>query len=195
MTEEKNEEIQEEEELELPEVAEGEEDTTDWKELALKQQGINKRLKTKIAKAKEAKEEEKPKEPEKPEEDKIKTKKSDEITLTTGDKALLKSYKEIKGTDELALCENWINKYKVDLEEMLEDEVFNAKLTKLREAKKVKDATPSSTKRSAGADTSTKDYWVNKYENGTPLKDIPTELRRDVLNARIKEDEQRTHFA
>ena len=45
-----NEEVDEVEEL--PEVQEGEEDTTDWKALALKNQGIAKRLKTKLDKSK-----------------------------------------------------------------------------------------------------------------------------------------------
>ena len=191
MEEEKNE-NQEEEELELPEVAEGEEDTTDWKELALKQQGINKRNKTKGKKIKEEFEEYKKNNPSKePEKSELKKeeKKSDEITLSTGDKALLKSYKDIKGADELALCENWINKYQSTLEEMLEDEVFEAKLGKLREAKKVKEATPSSSKRSVGSDNTAVDFWLNK-----PFGEVPQELKAQVLNARLEKDEQKSMF-
>lgn len=40
---------------ELPEVEEGQEDQTDWKALALKNQGIAKRMKTKLEKSKEVK--------------------------------------------------------------------------------------------------------------------------------------------
>jgi len=185
MTEEKNEQIQEEEELELPEVAEGEEDTTDWKELALKQQGINKRLKTKNEKLKvkkeEPKKEEKP--PEKPDE------KPSENKLTTGDKALLNSYKKIKGADEIALCENWMTQYKSTLEEMMEDEVFNNRLSKLREAKAVNDALPKSGKRSSSSDTSAVDFWINK-----PFEEVPKELKRDVLNAQLANEEKESMF-
>ena len=172
---EENEQIQEEEELDLPEVAEGEEDTTDWKDLALKQQGINKRLKTKLEKAKEKKEEAKEtKPPEKPDE------KPGEYKLSSGDKALLNSYKQIKGTDEITLCENWLSKYGGTPEEMIEDEVFVSKLEKLRDAKLVAQATPTSTKRSPTSDTSVIDYYLDK-----PFSEVPKDKQRDVLNARI----------
>lgn len=104
-----------------------------------------------------------------------------EIKLNTGDKAYLNSLLSIKGKDELALSENWLNKYKCDIDEMVEDEVFTAKLNKLREAKAVKDAIPSSNKRSTGSDNKAVDYWIDK-----PFNEVPKELQKDVLNAQIK---------
>lgn len=181
-----NEQIQEDEEIQDPtEVAEGEEDTTDWKALALKNQGIAKRLKTKLEKAKEV---------EKPKVEPVQPEKPNDFKFTTGDKALMFSLKQIKGADEIALAESWIKKYGGEIDDMLEDEVFNSKLTKLREAKAVKDAIPEGTKRSTGAITNKVDFWLAKYQSGTPLNEVPQELRTEVLNARLKADEQKHKF-
>lgn len=175
-----------EETLDLPKVAEGEEeDTTDWKAEAekLQQKAIRQREKTKELKAKLAEKEKldiKATEP---------PKTSDEVKLNTGDKALLKAYKDIKGADELALVENWMSKYKLTPEELIEDEVFNSKLSKLREAKEVKDAIPVSTHRSAGSNNKAVDYWIDK-----PFSEVPQEFKREVLNARLERDEQKAKF-
>lgn len=178
-----NEQIQEvEEDLELPEVAEGEDDTTDWKALALKQQGINKRLKTKIEKI-SSKKEEKPDVPAKPES------KPNEFKLSSGDKALLNSYKGIKGADEIALCENWLTKYGGTPEDMIEDDVFNSKLEKLREAKLEERAIPRKTGRSSTSDTSAIDYYLEK-----PFSEVPKDKRIEVLNARLEREKQKQMF-
>jgi len=180
-----NEQIQEEEELDLPEVAEGEEDTTDWKELALKQQGINKRLKTKMEKAKEAKEEnveEKPS-PEKPEENKKPT--SD---FNYGEKAFLKSY-GIEGADERELVKAIMLRTGDDLDKVIGDDILQAKLEKLREAKAIKEAIPTRTNRSASNPTNAVDFYLDK-----PFSEVPKELKRDVLNAKLKKDEQSAKF-
>ncbi len=185
---EQNEDIQTEDEIIEPtEVAEGEDDTTDWKALALKNQGIAKRLKTKLEKAKEKSEAPDKSEPKK-------EINSNDFKFTTGDKALMFSLKQIKGADEIALAEAWIKKYGGEIDDMLEDDVFNSKLTKLREAKIVKDAIPESTKRSTGTVTNKVDFWLAKYQSGTPLNEVPQEIRNEVLNARLKADEQKHKF-
>jgi len=178
-----NEQIQEEEELDLPEVAEGEEDTTDWKELALKQQGINKRLKTKMEKAKEVKEVKEDTPPEKPED--INKKTSD---FDYGQKAFLKSY-GIDGADERELVKAFMDRTGDDLDKVIEDDILVAKLEKLREAKAVKEAIPTRTNRSASNPTNATDFYLDK-----PFNEVPPELRRDVLNAKLKRDEQSAKF-
>jgi len=172
-----------EETSETSEVEGGQEaDATDWKAKALEAEGKAKRYKTKLKKLEEGKAE--------PEAEK----KPSEYKFSTGDKALLKSYKDIKGTDELALAENWIKKYGCEIEEMLEDEVFNAKLTKLREARAVKEATPEGTGRSSTTPANQVDYWSAKYAGGMPLNEVPREFRTEVLNAHIKADEEKSKF-
>ena len=176
-----------EETEEASEVAEEtSEETIDWEARAkeLEQKAIKQREKTKELKAKLAeKEAPEPKE------------KSSDYKFNTGDKALLKSYKDIQGADELALAENWMKKYGGDIvDDMLNDEVFNAKLKVLRDAKAVKDAIPPATKRSAGSTNDKIDYWLDKYNQSGNLDEIPQELRSEVLNARLKSDEQKQMF-
>ncbi len=166
-----------------PEIGEGEEDTTDWKALALKNQGIAKRLKTKLEKAqaepKVEKKSEAPAQPEKPNE------------LDYGQKAFLKTY-GIAGADELALAKSWMERTGDQLDSMVEDDMFTAKLTKLRDAKVAATSRDiSGSKR--GVQTSPKDspeYWLDK-----PFDDVPEELRRKVLNAKLVKEKDNDKFS
>ena len=169
---------------ELPEIEEGQEDTTDWKALALKNQGIAKRLRTKSEKLAE-KLAEKPPEPEgiKPPE---KPEKPSE--LTSGDKALLKSYLNIQGADELALVKNWMERTGDSLDNLIADDIFNARLNSLREAKASQEATPT-TKRGVVSSKDSVDFWIDK-----PFEEVPDNLRQDVLNAKLKKEKKESMF-
>jgi len=185
MTEEKNEQIQsEEEELELPEVAEGEEDTIDWKELALKQQGINKRQKTKIEKmkVKEKKPKEPEKKPEKPEE------KPSEFDY--GQKTFINQVLKIDLDDEkqTELVKGYIANGKT-LDELKGNKYFRNDLKDIKDAKKAENAIPTSTNRSSSSDTSAVDYWLTK-----PFNEVPESIKRKVLNAELKKDKKKSMF-
>lgn len=183
-----NEDIQLEDEIQdPPEVAEGEEDKTNWKALALKYQGTAKRYKTKLEKLKEPPvkvEDLKKTEPDKP------TKTSD---FDYGQKAFLKTY-GISGADELALVKSFRDRTGDEIDTLVTDDIFTAKLKALRDAKAVKDAIPESTKRSTGGGGNKVDYWLAKYQSGTPLAEVPLEIRQEVLNARLKTEEQKRKF-
>ena len=181
--EKENEDIQSEDEIVEPEeVAEGDEDTTDWKALALKNQGIAKRLKTKLEKQKEIKPEIIPDKPEKPND------------LTDGQKALFVSY-GIKGKDEIALGKELMERLNLNsVESLIEDDYFQSRLTKLRDAKASQEAIPSSTGRSPSTQGNRLDYWVAKYSSSGNLNEVPKELQREVLNARLKSEEQVKKF-
>jgi hypothetical protein len=153
--------------LELPEVNEGDEDTTDWKELALKQQGINKRLKTKLDKIKE------PKLPEKPE-----AKNSSELGY--GELAYLAA-KNIEFDEQIEFIESVMKKTGDTLKVVLKDDFVLNKLKTLEDAKKVKEATPSNSKRSNSTPRDEVDYWLARGE--MPPADKP-ELRRKYVNAK-----------
>jgi hypothetical protein len=179
--------IQEAEEtLELPEVAESEEDATDWRAEAkkLQEKAIRQREKTKELKARLAE-----LEAQAPKKEEIK--KPSEFDY--GQKAFLKTY-GIDGADERELARTWMERTGDDLDKMVTDEIFTARLTALREAKASKEAMPSSTKRAVVTERNSTDYWLAQYEQGKSLNEIPMEYRRDVLNARIKKDEQKTKF-
>lgn len=166
-------------------------DTTDWKAiaeerqaLALKNQGIAKRYKTAAQKAKDSSKKEEVKEP--PADNK-----SGE--LDKGDKALLVAY-GIKGADEFALAKSWINRTGDEIDSMVEDDIFQAKLTKLREAKASTDAVPKGNKRGTGTAKGDVDFWVAKGEL-PPNTAENQQLRRDVVAARLKASSSASNFA
>ena len=160
----------------LPEVKEGEEDLTDWKSLALKNQGIAKRLKTKLEKeaAQKAELKAKPKKP--------KTK-EDTGKLDYAQKAFLVA-NGIKGADEHQLAIDTMKNSGKDLDEVIESKFFMSELREMRAAKAVADATPPSpTARPSSSPKSDVDYWIAKGE--LPPADQP-KLRQEVVNAKMK---------
>jgi len=177
-----------EETLDLPEVAdETIEDTTDWKAEAqkLQQKAIRQREKTKELKAKLAEKEtvvdKAVKTPDKP------------TDFDYGQKAFLKSY-GIDGADERELVKTFMSRTGDDLDTVINDDILQAKLKSLRDAKVAKEAVPSSTGRSASAQGNKLDYWLAKYQTSGNLAEVPKELQRDVLNARLKAEEQTRKF-
>lgn len=164
-------------ETETEEVEEVEEtDTTDWKAEALKAQGIAKRLKTKLEKARETKSETKPEKAEA----QTTVKKSEDLDY--GQKAYLKSMLDIKGADELALVRQWKDRTGDELDSLVEDEIFLAKLGKLREAKATAQAVPSGSKRATVPVKDSVDYHLEKYESGQmKLSEMPFDMRKQVL--------------
>lgn len=177
-----------EETLDLPaEAAEGEADTTDWKAEAQKLQAkaIKQREATKELKAKLKEFAPEVKKPEAPQA------KSDE--LDSGSKALLVAY-GIKGKDEIALAQSYMQRTGEDIDTVIEDDIFQAKLSKLREVKASTLAVPGATKRSGSGAKDDLDYWSEKYESGTALNDIPDNLQMKVLNAKLDRDKQTSKF-
>ena len=145
---------------------EAENDTTDWKALALKNQGIAKRLQTKIEKAKVDSKVEKKVE-------KVLTEKG----LDRLDKAILRVEK-ITTPAEIDLVEAMMKESGKDVEGVLASKFFQSELASLREAQATKDATPSGTKRSGESPRNEVDYWIAKGE--LPPADQP-ELRMKVV--------------
>jgi len=177
-----------EETLDLPEATdEGEVDETDWKAEAqkLQQKAIRQREKTKELKAKLAEKEtvvdKAVKTPDKP------------TDFDYGQKAFLKSY-GIDGADERELVKTFMSRTGDDLDTVINDDILQAKLKSLRDAKVAKEAVPSSTGRSASAQGNKLDYWLAKYQTSGNLAEVPKELQRDVLNARLKAEEQTRKF-
>jgi hypothetical protein len=185
----------EEDVVEVTEIVEAKDDdgndTTDWKALALERQelakknfGIAQRYKTKLGKVKDSVVEPKV-EPE--------TKPTGKGELDYGQKAYLNSY-NIKGADELALVKNWLARTGDELDAVVDDEIFNAKLKSLRDARATKEAIPAGNKRSATPAIDTVDYHIAK---GTSLNEIEDfGLRSKVLNARLaKEKNSSSNFS
>ncbi len=178
-----------EETLDLPEATdEGEEETTDWKAEAqkLQQKAIRQREKTKELKAKLA-------EKQVVEDKAVKTSDSKPIDFDYGQKAFLKSY-GIDGADERELVKTFMTRTGEDLDTVINDDILQAKLKSLRDAKVAKEAVPASSGRSAPTQGNKLDYWLAKYQTSGNLAEVPKELQGEVLNARLAAEEKKSMF-
>jgi hypothetical protein len=129
---------------------------------------------------------EKPPEPKKEPEAKIPEKPNE---LDYGQKAFLKTY-GISGPDELTLVKSWVERTGDALDNLVDDEIFNARLKNLRDAKAAKDALPINPKR--GPIISSRDkaeFWADK-----PFSEVPENLKKDVLNLKIKNERESDKF-
>jgi len=170
-----------EEPLDLPEVKEGEEDTTNWKEEALKlrdkaisQRERTKVLKQELKKAKDAV-------------DVITASKKDIPPAKTGelDETTL-DYLDLKGINEaedIKIIEDIVKKTGLTVRQVLKDEYVQTKLTANKAKREVKDATPSRTNR-GGSQESDIAAAIAKFEQTGVL---PTDfaLKSAVINAAV----------
>jgi hypothetical protein len=170
--------------IEVPEIIEATDeegnDVTDWKalaqankELALKNQGIAKRYRTKFEKSKEVK-------PVVVEPVAKVEPKSD--NLDYGQKAFLIA-NGVKEADEIGLVKDIMANTGKSLDDVMASKYFQAELKELRDAKVVAEAVPSGSKRTGQSSKSTVEYWIAKGEL-PPVAE--RELRQQVVNARIK---------
>ena|SRR3990167_10204531 len=147
-------------------------ETTDWEAEAKKARGIAQRLRTKLTKATEKKVV--VEEPTKPVTSAPKTGELDETQL---------DYLDLKGisdSDEIDVIQKVMAKTGQTVRQALKDEYVQTKLEKLRGERAVKDATPSSTRRSGGQ-TNDVASAIAKYEATGVLPD-DFELRSAVVN-------------
>lgn len=151
-----------------PDEPEFNDDGKDWKAEALKQKAINQRLAKKFEKNPE-----------------VKASKSDELDY--GKKAFLAS-NGIKGTKEFDFVKDELKKSGLELGDLVENEYFQSKLDKFRALNKTADATIKG-KDSKGVQTDSVEYWMNK-----PIEDVPHEMRIQVVNAKLKQDESKGKF-
>lgn len=76
-------------------------------------------------------------------------------------------------------------KWKMPLRELLKDEDIKAKLRSLKIEGDVKNATPSSTRRSSGGDSDKEDYFYQKYISTDTLPDnMPSGMAEKLVNRR-----------
>lgn len=186
MAETKND-IEVEETLDLPEVKEGEEDTTDWKAEAtkLREKAIRQRERTKILK--EQLKANTPKAEAKAEPEK----KSGELGYS--ELAYLRA-DGIKDKAEIALVKEVMEDTGKSLQDVIDSKYFQSALKEHRDAKASADAVPKGTKRSGQSASDSVDYWIAKGEN-PPNTPENTQLRRDVVAARMKAQAESSPFA
>lgn len=94
----------------------------------------------------------------------------------------------IKGTKEFDFVKDEMKKSGEELENLLENEYFQAKLEKFRNLNKTIDAIPKG-KGGSSVKTDSVDYWMTK-----PIEEVPHEMRIKVVNARLKQSESKGVF-
>lgn len=107
-----------------------------------------------------------------------------------GEKAFLTA-NGIKGSDEHEFAQKLQKQTGLDLDSMLEDTYFQTKLNEFREQRATSNATPSGTKRSNNSSVDTVEYWIAK---GALPPASEVELRRKVVNARLKKEDSKGVF-
>lgn len=178
----KNDEVEVEENLDLPEVEEGEEDTTDWKaeaqklrDKAISQRERTKSLKKDLADARKAVgvvagSKETPSQP--------KTGDLDETQL---------DYLDLKGiteSEDIDVIQKVIQKTGQTVREALKDDYVVAKLNALKQEREVKGATPSATRR-GGDQSSDVASAIAKFE-ATGVLPADFELASKVTDAIVE---------
>lgn len=145
-------------------------DSTDWEAKAKEFEGRLKRAETKLGKKAN---------PEKKE-----SKKSNELDY--GQKAFLVA-NGIKGVKETELVKDFMEQTGKSLDDVLESKYFLNELKDLRDITAVNDAVKDTSKRGTGVARDSVDYWIAKGEL-PPVSE--TQLRRDVVNAKIKNQKE-----
>jgi hypothetical protein len=171
-----NEQLQDEEIAELPQVEEGQEDTTDWKAEALKYQGIAKRLKTKAEKAKDTA----------PDTKGINKSKKEADSLDYGQLAFYNSKSDavkIESDEDIEYLQKTIAETGRKQSDILGAKWFQAELKERAELRATKEATPSHDKRATTSGKDTVEYWLAK--GGLPEDQA---LKIKVVNARIAKE-------
>ena len=184
-----------EETLDLPEIEEGEEDTTDWKAEAqnLRDKAISQRERTKALKQQLA-------DARKAVEVVAGAKKGNSQPVTGELDETQLDYLDLKGisdSDELSIIEKVIAKTGQTVRQALKDDYVISKLEALRADKEVKGATPSSTKRGGNNMTNDVDYWFQKYDQDGRLPEgMPKGMAIQLVNRKASQtDDRRNPFA
>jgi hypothetical protein len=184
MSDDKNEVTEVEETLDLPEVGDGEVDTTDWKVEAqkLRDKAIAQRERTKSLKQQLREAEAKvvaavvPKQTQNPS-------KADGLDENALDFLDLKGITE---SEDVKVIEDIVKKTGMTVRQALKDEYVTAKLNANKATREVKAATPSSTKRSSSGSSNDLSTAIAKYEqSGFNPAELPQDfaLRSAVINA------------
>lgn len=117
-------------------------------------------------------------------------KKSDDLDY--GQKAFLVA-KGIESADEVALVKKVMSDTGKTLDEVLESKYFQAEIKEMRDIKAVADATPNGGNRNGSSASNTVEYWIKKGELPPNTPDN-VQLRRDVVNARLKKEKSGSTF-
>lgn len=113
------------------------------------------------------------------------SKKSDDLDY--GAKAYLTA-NGIKGSKEFDFVQSELKASGEDLDSLLENDYFKARLEKFRNLNKTAEATPRG-QRSSAPSVDSVEYWSTK-----PIDEVPVEMRAKVVNARLDKEKNKAVF-
>jgi len=190
---EKNETEESTEETEVVETKETKDDSTDWETKAKELEKTNKDLESRAIRSEKKLGKLKSNLEDKPEKEEPKsTPEKESSKLDYGQLAFHNSLPDvvkIRKEDREFLKEQ-IEKSGKTQEEVLESKWFFEDLKVKQDAQSVKEATPSTTKRSTGTSKGKVDYWLNK-----PFGDVPDDMKQEVLNKQLEVQKQGSKFS
>ena len=185
MAENKNQEVEVEENLDLPETKEGEEDTTDWKAEAqkLREKAIGQRERTKTlnAKIKELETKVPKAEPE--------NKPAQSNEPDYGKMAYLHA-RGLQNPDDTKYVTKEAERLKLPLHEVLEMEHVKHTLQVNKDSREAQDGMPGGGNRGSGVGLGTVDHWLVK--GGLPNDQV---LAEKVVNARMTQEKTGNKFS
>lgn len=102
----------------------------------------------------------------------------------------VKAYLKASGikSDEFDFVKAELKKAGGDVDELIDNEYFQARLEKHRAVTKTAEAAPKG-KRTGNVATDSVEYWMNK-----PMADVPQEMRIKVVNARLDKERNKGVF-
>lgn len=102
----------------------------------------------------------------------------------------VKAYLKASGikAEEFDFVKKEMKQSGMDLDSLLDNEYFQAKLDKHRAVSRTEEAAPRG-KRSGGAATESVDYWLAK-----PIDEVPADMRRAVVNAKLEREGRKSQF-
>ena len=116
-------------------------------------------------------------------------------TLDNGQRALLRAM-GIKGADELQLAKDFLKRTGQDIDSLESDDIFQAKLEKLRTTKANELASSAEGNRGrSGGGKDTPEYWLAKLgPNDDVPADLPRDLREKIVQARTAQSKTSKMF-
>ena len=102
----------------------------------------------------------------------------------------VKAYLKASGVNasEFDFVKSELKTYGKDVDSLLENEYFKAKLETHRNLQKTQDAVPQG-KGGTGVPTDSIEYWMSK-----PIAEVPSEFRRQVVNEKLAQDKNKGKF-
>ncbi len=95
----------------------------------------------------------------------------------------------IKGNKELDFVKKELKASGADIDTLLENPYFQARLADFRETTKTEEANPKGKRDGGGAPIDSVEFWLTK-----PIEEVPQDMRQKVVNAKLAREQNKGAF-